>query len=522
MRFGISRAPLRCSLAGIAAVGLSCCGLSGEARAEDAVSAAAGAITVDAARHYVTALADDTFEGRAAGTRGGRAAALFIVQELQSHHLRGAGTKGFYQPFDGGMSNILAVVEGSDPELKNQYVLIGAHYDHVGYGTSRNSFGPTGYIHNGADDNASGVAGLLELAAAFANLPERPKRSVLLAFWDGEEAGLLGSKYWAGHPTVPLSQVVVAVNVDMIGRLRGKRLEVYGTRTSRGLRRLLSEQNAGVDLTLQFDAELKANSDHYSFYAKQLPYLFLHTGLHGDYHRPSDDADKINADGIRQTAQLIFKTACVLANQPQGTSFRQQVRSESAAAVQALEQPLPALPGRLGLTWHERPGEGGLIAISVVPGGPAQRAGLQPGDKILTAAGRDINSGAEFRAVVLAATSPLALQVRRAGSDQPLALSARLTGQPIRIGIAWRDDEAEPDSVIVSRVVPGSPADLAGLRVGDRIYRVAGQDVHGSADFQLRLKEVSGPCELEVENHGRLRTVKVEPLATIPGTPAAE
>lgn len=485
------------------------------------MSAAAGVITVDAARHYVGALADDTFEGRAAGSRGGRAAALFVVQELQSRGLRAAGTKGYYQSFDGGLSNILAVVEGSDPELKNQYVLIGAHYDHVGYGSSRTSYGPLGYIHNGADDNASGVAGLLEVAAALAKLPEPPKRSVLLACWDGEELGLLGSKYWSEHPTVPLRHLVATINIDMIGRLRGKRLEVYGSRTSRGLRRLVSEQNAGIDLTLQFDPELKSNSDHYSFYSKQLPYLFVHTGLHGDYHRPSDDADKINAEGVRQTALLLFKTIVALANQPQAAGFRQQVRSEGPATVQALEQPLPTLPARLGLNWDERAPGPGLVVARVQPNGPAHRAGLRPGDRILRAAGREIGSSADFRAVVLAARSPLTLSVRKTGSEQAVDLSVPLQGQPVRLGITWREDEAEPDSVIVARVVPGSPAERAGLQVGDRIYRIDGQDVHGTADLQRRLGDLTGPCELDVETHGRLRSVKVEPLTAISGTPAA-
>lgn len=521
MRVGDIRGSLPCALLSTAALLLL--GVQpARLLAEDALSDAAGAITVDAARQYVSALADDTFEGRAAGTRGGRAAALYIVQELQSRHLRGAAAKGFYQPFDGGLSNILAVVEGSDPELKKQYILVGAHYDHVGYGSSRNSFGPLGYIHNGADDNASGVAGLLEMAAAFARLPEPPKRSVLIAFWDGEEAGLLGSKYWAEHPTVPLAQVVATINMDMIGRLRAGRLEVYGSRTSRGLRRLVSEQNAGVDLTLAFETELKANSDHYSFYNKQLPYLFVHTGLHSDYHRPSDDADKINADGVRQAALLMFKTAYALANQPRTSGFRQQIRSESAATVQALELPLPALPARLGLSWNERPGGSGLLVASVAPGGPAYRAGLQPGDRILEAGGRAVVAGTELRNIVLAASSPLLLKVRRPASEQPVDLSVRLSGQPIRVGIAWREDESEPDSVIVSRVVPGSPADLAGLHVGDRIYRAGGEDVHGSEDFQRRLQELGDTCELDVERRGRLRTVKIERLAAIAGTPSAE
>ena len=502
----------------VALLALPYCAHPARASGNDAIAAASEAITSDAARQYVSALADDTFEGRAAGSRGGRAAGLYIVKELQSHGLKGAAAKGFYQSFDGGLSNILAVVEGSDPELKNQYILISAHYDHVGYGNSRNSYGPIGHIHNGADDNASGVAGLLEVAAAFAKLPQPPKRSVLFAFWDGEELGLVGSKYWVEHPTVPLGRVATMLNVDMIGRLRGNRMDVYGSRTSRGFRRLVSQQNAGLDLTLNFDPELKSNSDHYPFYAKQVPYLFLHTGLHNDYHRPSDDVDKINVDGVRQSALLLFKLTYELAQQPRLSGYRPSSRTESTWALQSLEQPLSALPGRLGLTWDDRAAGPGLLVARVNAGGPAAKAGIRSGDRITWAAGREIASAEEFRATVLSAISPLALSVERRGSEKPLELTVALTGQPIRLGITWRDDEAEPDSVIVARVVPGSPADRAGLRVGERIYQINGASVAGSADCGRRLAEITGLMEFEVENHGRIRTVKVEPLTVSPGT----
>ncbi len=179
------------------------------------------------------------------------------------------------------------MLEGSDPDLKRDCILVGAHYDHVGYGTRRNSRGPWGYIHNGADDNASGVSGVLELAQAVTLLDSPPKRSILFALWDGEEKGLLGSKHWAAHPTVPLQDVVMAFNVDMIGRLRGNSVHVFGTRTARGLRRWASEANQLTDLLIDFSWELKANSDQFSFVERRIPTLMLHTGLHDEWHRPS-------------------------------------------------------------------------------------------------------------------------------------------------------------------------------------------------------------------------------------------
>jgi hypothetical protein len=365
------------------------------------------------------------------------------------------------------------------------------------------------------------VAGLLEVVAAFSKLPQPPRRSVLFAFWDGEELGLFGSKYWVAHPTVPIAQVTAILNVDMIGRLRGGKLDVFGSRTGRGFRRLVSEQNSGVDLNVNFDPELKANSDHYPFYSKQIPYLFLHTGLHNDYHRPSDDVEKINADGIRQAALLLFKITYELAQRPRLGGYRASSRTESTAALPMLEQPLAPLPGRLGLTWDDRAAGRGVLVSRVNAGGPAAKAGVRAGDRIVRAAGRDIATTEEFRSIILSAVSPLSLSIERGGSEQPLELKASLTGAPTRLGITWREDEAEPQSVILARVVPGSPADRAGLRVGQRIYKIGDATITGSADCSRRLADEPGPIEFTIESQGRIRTVKVDPLtiATSPGQP---
>jgi acetylornithine deacetylase/succinyl-diaminopimelate desuccinylase-like protein len=224
---------------------------------------AVNSITGSELRAHVDVLADDSFEGREAGQRGGRAAAGYLRDRLQSSGLRGAGDDGgFDQVFGNGYRNVLGLLEGSDPDLKNEVILVGAHYDHVGYGSRANSLGPWGYVHNGADDNASGTAGLLETMDAIVRLSERPKRSILFAFWDGEEKGLLGSKHWAATPTIPLSRVVFAINVDMIGRLRDQSLKIYGARSGWGLRRLLASQNNDDALRLEFDWAMKSNSDH--------------------------------------------------------------------------------------------------------------------------------------------------------------------------------------------------------------------------------------------------------------------
>ncbi|MFM8703368.1 MAG: M20/M25/M40 family metallo-hydrolase, partial [Planctomycetia bacterium] len=176
-------------------VAVSCLGLiaAGRAPAAERMSAAHASIQAADASRHVHALADDSFEGREGGSRGGRAAGAYIVQAIEKLGLQPAGDNGTYDQAFGGMRNILALLPGSDPMVAGELVVVGAHYDHVGYGNASNSYGPTGYIHNGADDNASGVAGLIEIAEAFQHMPSRPRRPILFAFWDGEEKGLLGS-----------------------------------------------------------------------------------------------------------------------------------------------------------------------------------------------------------------------------------------------------------------------------------------------------------------------------------------
>ena len=192
----------------LAVLALVCC-LPGPLFAENlSLAAALDSITRSELQRHIEVLADDTFEGREAGARGGQAAAGYIARLLQQCELKPGGDRGsYYQAFNSSCRNILASMEGSDPQLGQEVIVVGAHYDHVGYGTQRNSYGPWGYIHNGADDNASGVAGLLELAQALSHLPQRPRRTILLAFWDGEEKGLLGSKHWVQTPTISLSRL---------------------------------------------------------------------------------------------------------------------------------------------------------------------------------------------------------------------------------------------------------------------------------------------------------------------------
>ncbi|MEX2173316.1 MAG: M20/M25/M40 family metallo-hydrolase [Pirellulaceae bacterium] len=508
-RLVFSRLPLALALACAAYVGLPHSTAVGAERAE--VLAAVHSITSDEAKGFIDTLADDSFEGREAGSRGGRAAGNLLMKEFERHGLTPAGDgKTYFQLFHGHSRNILGLLEGSDPELKHEVVLIGAHYDHVGYGRVTNSFGPFGYVHNGADDNASGVAGLLEIAAAMQQLPTAPRRSVLFVFWDAEEQGLLGSQHWLAHSTLAGSRVVAAINMDMIGRLRGSRLEVYGTRTSTHLRRIVSQANRETGLALDFNWKMKADSDHWSFYTRSIPILMFHTGLHENYHRPSDDTHTINNEGVASVARVAFLTVLGLANRSAAPQFREAARREHAGVQAQLEQPVAPQGPRFGMPLTVEGNPPRFILQGVNPGSPAETAGLRAGDQLLALNGAAIENEARLRLDLLAAAGEVVFTIQRADTDLPLVVKVTPAGTPIRIGITWRADDAEPDTVLLTQVVYGSPAHVAGLAVRDRIYAVGGQRFAGSEGFSRLIATAPGEVEFEVETSGRLRTIALE------------
>ena len=381
----------------VTAVALAASGSQGS----EMLARAAAGLTAEGAARHVRALADDSFEGREAGRRGGRAAAAYIVEQIGPLGFEPAGDGGtFYQPFGAGMRNILALLPGRDPILAREVVVVGAHYDHVGYGNPQNSFGPFGRVHNGADDNASGVAGLIEIMAALERLPERPRRSILVAFWDGEEKDLLGSQHFLRARPQALAgyDLVFSVNLDMIGRLRDRRLIIFGGRTSSGLRsRLVGINNApgGAGLELAFDWNILEDSDHYSFIARRIPTVMLHTGLHDQYHRPSDDVEFVNFDGIPQVSRLTLALTLAIADDDERLSFRPESRSESNATKRRLEESRPPQgpsqspsQRRWGIVSRADPGEPACpVVIDVFRDSPAAKAGLRAGDRLIAIEG---------------------------------------------------------------------------------------------------------------------------------------
>ncbi len=400
--------------------------------------AAIESISAETLFGHVEHLADDAFEGREAGTDAARRAAEAIVASLEELGIPPAGTDGYYQEFDTNYRNVLARLEGSDPELRGETIVVGAHYDHIGFGTKQSSRGQVGEIHNGADDNASGVAAVLELAEAFSLLPEPPPRSILFALWDAEEKGLLGSRHWVAHPTVPLESVRYHFNIDMIGRLRSDEVHLLGARSGFGVRRLFAEMNGDADLSLRFPRGVPPISDHHPFVAADIPAVTVHTGIHEDYHRPTDTAEQIDREGMWRVTRFAFAAVHELASAAEVPAFRAAATSESRSRPRA---PVGAL----------------------------------------------------------------------APPDAPLEPDAPPHPQkPLRVGITWEVDDAEPGAVVLTHVVDDSPAARAGLKAGDYVYAVDGEELSHDDLFRERMHAAEDRVELRIDRAGRIRTIAVE------------
>jgi len=485
---------------------------------------AVNSVTNEELKHHATVLADDTLEGREAGSRGSYAAANYIIAALSKQGLLPAGdSKSYFQSFRGTSRNILAYLPGSDPKLKDEFVVIGAHYDHVGYGRSNNSYGPIGYIHNGADDNASGTSGLMEIIDGVKQMDTLPKRSILFCFWDAEESGLHGSKHWLAAPTLPLDKVKFYINMDMIGRLRKSRVEVYGTRTASGLRTLVSQQNNLAGLDIDFTWKLKEDSDHYPFFARSIPILMFHTGLHEDYHRPSDDIEKLDVDGMKRVAQVTLLTLLELADRETLPTFRPESRQENPQTRQVFEQPTIPFAPRFGMPWVAEPAAEGsapgapltLKLLRPSPGSACEAAGLQANDLLVSFEGKPIESEDKLRLQMLAADGARKFGIIRQGKGEPAEISITPLGNPIRLGLSFRRDTADPSSMLVTQVATFSPAALAGIKIGDRVVAINQKPFATEQEFSSLLAPNSSPLELQIERQGSLKQVTLQ-LAETP------
>jgi hypothetical protein len=230
--------------------------------------------------------------------------------------------------------NVVAMLRGSDPELADTYVVFSAHMDHVGVGTA-NAAGDS--IYNGADDDASGTSALVEMAEAFATLEEAPRRSLVFLNVSGEEKGLLGSRWFTDHPTVPIEGIVANVNMDMIGRNAPDSIVVIGQEYSTlgPLVRQVATEHAELGLTVSTDLwpeeRFFFRSDHFNFARLEIPALFFFAGVHEDYHQPSDEVEKIDAQKAARVARLAFWTAYAIADSPTAPEWSEQGLAEVRA-----------------------------------------------------------------------------------------------------------------------------------------------------------------------------------------------
>jgi hypothetical protein len=298
-----------------------------------------------------------------------------------------------------GAYNVIGILEGSDPVLKKEAVVIGAHYDHLGRGGQGSLAPREGGIHHGADDNASGVAGMLELARIFSSERARMKRTLIFIAFGGEEEGLLGSRFYVNQPVWPLGETVAMINMDMVGRMKENRLMIGGVGTAQQWRDWIQAENkkgpasnAGslqtVSVADNFALTLNEDgygpSDHSSFYSKQIPVLFFFTGTHDDYHKPTDTAEKINYDDERR---ILFFVASLLraidasANRPTYTVAKSQSQGRSMG-----------FRVYLGTIPSYAESNDGMKLDGVREDSPAAKAGLLTGDRIIKMAGREIRN----------------------------------------------------------------------------------------------------------------------------------
>ena len=288
--------------------------------------------------------------------------------------------------------NVVALLPPSELTDDTEYVIVGAHYDHIGYGEigSLARKGEEGQIHNGADDNASGTAVVLELAATLSETyqkqPEKFRRGVIFALWSGEELGLIGSTHFVNHPVISLDKIAAYINFDMVGRLRDNKLILQGVGSSSVWTKLIEKRNVpiGFNLTLQTDPYLP--TDVTAFYPKEVPVLSFFTGGHEDYNRPTDDPETLNYDGIERISELAHGIVLDLIG---ATDRPEYVRVERGQSEEGSRDTLRAYLG----TIPDYTTEGTGVKLSGVrAGGPADKAGLKGGDVIVEFGGQEITN----------------------------------------------------------------------------------------------------------------------------------
>ncbi len=335
-------------------------------------------------------LASDSLAGRRSGQPGAAKAARYIADEFARLGLSPIdSTRSFMQPFEFSehamdtskhgttkAMNVIGFLSGYDANLRNEVVVIGAHYDHLGMGGA-NALDSVKAIHYGADDNASGTAGLLELAEYYSKNRFEVKRSILFIAFSGEEEGLFGSKYYVEHPLLPLKNTQAMINLDMIGRLSvdSNMLILEGMGTSPAWKDMVTKLNEESKFNLHLKQTGRGPSDQASFYSKEIPVIFFFTGLHSDYHRATDTPDKINCAGEEKVLTMVQHVATTLANAPERIAFT-KVAEDTAQTSTTWSVYVGGVPD------YGYEGDG-LKISEVTDNSPAFKAGLKKGDIVI-------------------------------------------------------------------------------------------------------------------------------------------
>jgi len=390
----------------------------------------------------VRTLASDAWTGRKVCTPGNDSAASYIAAELRRLHLRPMGDSGtWFEHWSAGSTtgtreagiagcatrNVIATVPGRGA-LASEVVILGAHFDHLGMGGFGSASGDSTHIHNGADDNASGTAAVMEIARGLARLAQqrdnRPRRTIILGWWNAEEEGALGSAYFANHMPVPAESVMAYLNFDMVGRLRNDRLIALGVRTAEEWQGLLDTANATAHFDLHASGDGWGPSDHASFTPRHIPVLHFFTDLHEDYHRPGDDADKIDADGIVRVADLGLDLARRLAYRDTRLTYV-DVPPPPPPAAAASGRSRPSLGTIPDMT--DEPG--GVRLSGVRSGSPADSAGMREGDVLIGLGDHAIANLQDFQNALMEHAAGDQVELRWRRGDQEMHFTVVLAAR---------------------------------------------------------------------------------------------